>query len=38
MTKLTGYTRSPLALALAAALFLPMSSLALAQSDDSQGR
>jgi iron complex outermembrane receptor protein len=36
MTKLTGYTRSPLALALAAALFLPMSSLALAQSDDSQ--
>ena len=36
MTKLTGYTRSPLALALAAALFLPMSNLALAQSDTEQ--
>lgn len=34
MMKLTGYTRSPLALALATALFLPMSMSAHAQSDD----
>src|SRR5688572_27536056 len=33
MTNLTGYPRSPLALALAAALFLPMSNYALAQDE-----